>query len=433
MEISRQRANQALFNPVALWNELICSTAYRSILQLAEASRSQQFAQCYGLFQQAIKALGTPAFDIEQVEFDGRRMQVSESVVMETEFCRLRSFSCERGRAGKVACPILLCAPLAGHHTALMREVVQSLLPHADTYVSDWVDANDIPRATGDLHLGDVVLTLQHFMVELKLAELDVLAVCRATVPALASAARLVGASDPEPRSLVLLGGPIDPRCDPTPLTRMAGSLPPSWFDSLGTHIVPSGYRGAGRRVYPGFRQYPSLIMGQPERQLFLLFNYIQSQGAGDAQAVREAERSIAHACGVPPGYPPCGIPASAAAQGHLARGRESGTPGSVARDPLADHCGQPRHDFRSRPHPRRPDLCVGVPAERRRRITITGCDHSGLFGGPHWRTAVYPAVHDWLVGSGRSCSPAGTPKSDLARAQCILTANTIFTQVVPG
>ncbi|WP_454753792.1 polyhydroxyalkanoate depolymerase [Cupriavidus necator] len=406
MEISRQRAHQGLFNPLALWNEWICSTASRSILQLAEALRSQQFAQCYGLFQQAIKALGTPAFDIEQVEFDGRSMPVSESVVMETEFCRLRSFSCERGRSGKTAPSILLCAPLAGHHAALMREVVQSLLPHADVYVSDRVDARDIPRAAGDFHLDDVVLTLQHFMVELKPGELNVLAVCQATVPALAAAARLVGGGYPEPRSLVLLGGPIDPRGNPTPLTRMAGSLPPSWFDALGTHIVPSGYRGVGRRVYPGFLQYPSLIMGHPERQLFLLFDYIQSQGAGDAQAVREAERSIAQYGAM------LDMPAEfildtlrvVFQQALLPKGiwHVAGSP--VRPDQLRetrlltiegsrDTISGAGHTHAAQ------DLCVGVPAERRRRITITGCDHYGLFGGPHWRTAVYPAVHDWLVG----------------------------------
>lgn len=69
-----------------------------------------------GLFQQAIKSLGPPAFDIEQVEFDGRKMPVQESVVAETEFWRLRSFSCVRDRTSKLARRVLLCAPLAGHH-----------------------------------------------------------------------------------------------------------------------------------------------------------------------------------------------------------------------------------------------------------------------------------------------------------------------------
>lgn len=406
MDIGRQRPPQALFNPLALWSEWICSTASCCILQLAEASRSQQFAQCYRLFQQAIKAFGTPAFDIEQVEFDGRRMPVSESVVMESEFCRLRSFSCKRGRSGKRARRILLCAPLAGHHAVQMREVVQSLLPHADVYVSDWVDARDIPRAAGDFHLDDVVLTLQHFMVGLKPAKLDVLAICQATVPALAAAARLAGAGYPEPRSLVLLGGPIDPRCNRTPLTRMAESLPPSWLDALGTHIVPSGYPGAGRRVYPGFLQYPSLILGQPERQFSLFFDYIQSQGAGDAQTAREAERSIAHygaLLDMPAEFIldtlrvvfqqtllPKGIwrvAGSLVRPDQLRETRLLTIEGS--RDTISG-AGQ-THAAQG--------LCVGVPAERRHRITIAGCDHYGLFGGPNWRTAVYPAVHDWLVG----------------------------------
>lgn len=297
MEFGPQRPHGDLFNPLALWSEWIGSMPSRGLLQLAEASKSQQFGHYYRLFQQAIRALGPPAFDIEPVVCDGQRMPVHESVAMETEFCRLRSFSCRRGRAGKLARRVLLCAPLAGHHAVQMREVVQSLLPHADVYVSDWVDARDIPPAAGDFHLDDVVLTLQHFIRRLNPAELDVVAICQATVPALAAIALLVDADAAcsEPRSLILLGGPIDPRCNPTALTRMAGSLPLSWLDALGTHIVPSGYRGMGRRIYPGFLQYPSLILGQPERQLLLLFDYIRSLGSGDTLAACDAERSIAH------------------------------------------------------------------------------------------------------------------------------------------
>ncbi|WP_020384430.1 polyhydroxyalkanoate depolymerase [Cupriavidus neocaledonicus] len=374
--------------------------------QFAEAARSQHFTQCYELFQQAIKALGTPAFDLAQVEFEGSSMPVSESVVMETEFCRLRRFSCKRGRSGRTARSILLCAPLAGHHAVQMREVVQWLLPHADVYVSDWVNARDIPQTAGDLHLDDVVLTLQHFMVGLKPAELDVLAVCQATVPALAAAARLVAAGYPEPRSLVLLGGPIDPRRNPTPLTRMAGSLPPSWLDALGTHIVPSGYRGSGRRVYPGFLQYPSLMIWQPERPFLLLFDYIQSHGNGDPEAAREAERSIAHYGAM------LDMPAEfildtlrvVFQQTLLAKGiwRVAGSP--VRPDQLRETrlltIEGSRDTISGVGHTHAAHgLCVGVPAERRRRLTIAGCDHYGLFGGPTWRTAVYPVVHDWLVG----------------------------------
>ncbi|WP_454754607.1 polyhydroxyalkanoate depolymerase [Cupriavidus necator] len=406
MEFGRRRPQRALFNPLALWGEWIGSMPSRGMLQLAEASKSQQFRHCYGLFQQAIKALGPPAFDIELVEFDGRKIPVQESVVTQTEFCRLRSFSCRRGRTGKSVRRILLCAPLAGHHAVQMREVVQSLLPHADVYVSDWVDARDIPAAAGDFHLDDVVLTLQDFILRLNPQELDVLAICQATVPAIAAIALLVDTNYSEPRSLVLLGGPIDPRPNPTPLSRMARSLPLSWLDALGTHVVPSGYRGAGRRIYPGFLQYPSLILWQPERQFCLLFDYLQSLGSGDTQAAREAERSIAHYGAM------LDMPAEfildtvrvVFQQTLLPKGmwRVAGRlvrPGQLRKIRLLTIEGS-RDTISGVGHTHAAqDLCTGVPAERRRRITIAGCDHYGLFGGPNWRTEVYPAVHDWLVG----------------------------------
>ncbi|QRQ85588.1 polyhydroxyalkanoate depolymerase [Cupriavidus oxalaticus] len=406
MELERQRSQRALFNPLALWGEWIGSMPFRGMLQLAEASKSQQFRHCYGLFQQAIKALGPPAFDIEQVEFDGRKMPVEESVVAETEFCRLRSFSCMRDRTSKSARRVLLCAPLAGHHAMQLREVVQSLLPYADVYVSEWVDARDIPTTAGDFYLEDVVLTLQDFIVKLNPQGLDVLAICQATVPAIAAIALLVDSNYPEPRSLVLLGGPIDPRSNPTPLTGMARSLPLSWLDALGTHVVPAGYRGAGRRIYPGFLQYPSLIMAQPERQLFLLCEYMRSLGGSDTQAACDAERSIAHNGAM------LDMPAEfildtvrvVFQQTLLPRGmwRVAGRlvrPGQLCETRLLTIEGS-RDTISGVGHTHAAqDLCVGVPGERRRRITIAGCDHYGLFGGPNWRAEVYPAVHDWLVG----------------------------------
>ncbi|WP_313065824.1 hypothetical protein [Paraburkholderia sp. LEh10] len=37
--------------------------------------------------------------------------------------------------------------------------------------------------------------------------------------------------------------------------------------------------------------------------------------------------------------------------------------------------------------------LCGAMPGSRRATITITDCDHYGLFSGRRWRDAIHPAL----------------------------------------
>jgi poly(3-hydroxybutyrate) depolymerase len=45
-------------------------------------------------------------------------------------------------------------------------------------------------------------------------------------------------------------------------------------------------------------------------------------------------------------------------------------------------------------------DLCVGVPADRKRHLTV-GAGHYGIFSGHRWRKLVYPQLRDLIASAG--------------------------------
>ena len=67
--------------------------------------------------------------------------------------------------------------------------------------------------------------------------DVHVISVCQPTVPVLAAVSLMASANDPcQPRSMVMMGGPIDPRQSPTQVNRLATTKPYSWFENQVIH-----------------------------------------------------------------------------------------------------------------------------------------------------------------------------------------------------
>ncbi|WP_408351667.1 hypothetical protein [Paraburkholderia sp. RL17-337-BIB-A] len=225
-----------------------------------------------------------PPFGIPTIRIGERDVPVVEQVIDRTPFCALRKFS----GAPDVAVPvpersdpapdIFLCTPLAAHHAVMLRETVETLLQDGNVYVTDWATARDVPLDAGPFGLDDYVLVIQRFLRAAGSVALHVVAVCQATGPALAATALSASAGEAPPRSITLMGGPIDARLAPTPVDRFARTHSLDWFRNVVIDTVPLHYPGAGRRVYPGFiparrdRRRPpgptmgtrSTLLGQP-------------------------------------------------------------------------------------------------------------------------------------------------------------------------
>lgn len=161
---------------------------------------------------------------------------------------------------------LLVVAPMSGHYATLLRSTVTSLLPDAEVYVTDWHNARDIPASAGKFDIEDYTLYLVEFMRHLG-PDTHVIAVCQPAPLALAATAYLAG-QDPEaqPRSLILIGGPIDPDAAATDVTDFGRRVTMGQLEEMAIQRVGFKYKGAGRLVYPGLLQLAGFISMNAER-----------------------------------------------------------------------------------------------------------------------------------------------------------------------
>ena len=195
---------------------------------------------------------------------DGQDHLVDVNPVVQKPFGDLVQFFVRR--RAPMARKVLLVAPMSGHYATLLRSTVASLLPDADVYVTDWHNARDIPVSAGKFDVEDYTLYLAEFMKVLG-PDTHVIAVCQPVPLALAATAYLA-AEDPDaqPRSLVLIGGPVDPDAAATEVTDFGRRVTMGQLEHLAIQRVGFKYKGAGRLVYPGLLQLQSFITMNAER-----------------------------------------------------------------------------------------------------------------------------------------------------------------------
>ncbi|MCC7273104.1 MAG: polyhydroxyalkanoate depolymerase [Alphaproteobacteria bacterium] len=240
-------------------------------------------AQCE-LFSRLTRRYDKPVFGIPSVQTVQGEAEVTEEVADERPFCRLLHF---RKSTGPLGPKVLVVAPMSGHHATLLRGTVRDLLPDHDVYVTDWIDARDVAMHETWFDLDDYIAYVIR-MLRLLGPETHVVAVCQPTVPVIAAVSLMAAADDDaQPRSMVLMGGPIDTRENPTVVNQLAKTRPLAWFEHNVITAVPPPYRGLGRRVYPGFLQLTGFMSMNLDRHVGAhldLFRHLV-KGDGDGAA----------------------------------------------------------------------------------------------------------------------------------------------------
>ena len=183
---------------------------------------------------------------------------------------------------------VLLVAPMSGHYATLLRSTVVSLLPDCDVYVTDWHNARDIPVSEGKFDIEDYTGYLVDFIRHLG-PDTNVIAICQPAPLSLAATA-ILAAEDPahQPRTLTLIGGPVDPDAAATEVTDFGNRLTMGQLEHLVIQSVGFKYRGAGRMVYPGLAQLASFIAMNGETHLRAFIDKIFSEARGSGS---EADR----------------------------------------------------------------------------------------------------------------------------------------------
>jgi poly(3-hydroxybutyrate) depolymerase len=259
-ELQRQMAE-----PLRLWADAVERLSSSPYNPLTNTWWNKSLAASAEIVARLTRTYGKPAFGLPTTEVGGKTVAVNEEILLRKPFGQLLHFHRDTTeRQPKV----LLVAPMSGHYATLLRGTVEALLPEHDVYITDWIDAREVPLAQGNFDLDDYIDYIIEFCRYLG-PDLHVIAVCQPSVPVMAAASLMAHARDPrQPRSLTLMGGPIDTRISPTVPNDLAMRNSMMWFRQNVISTVPLTYPGAMRRVYPGFVQLTSFITMNLDRHV---------------------------------------------------------------------------------------------------------------------------------------------------------------------
>src|SRR5690606_22503798 len=353
------------------------------------------------LVERGTRRYAKPKFGLERTTIDGREVAVVEEDVLKKTFCTLKHFR----RATRRRDPrLLIVAPLSGHHATLLRGTVEALLPSHDIYIADWVNASEVPVEEGGFDLDDYIDYVIEFLRHIGPGA-HVMAVCQPSVPVLAAVSLMAADRDPaEPKSMVLMGGPIDTRRNPTKVNDVATGRSLDWFERTVIAPVPLGHPGAGRRVYPGFLQLSGFVSMNLDRHVgaqLRLFRHLV-QGDGDsAEAHRRFYDEYMSVMDLPAEFYLQTIRTvfqeHALPRGKMkSRGRRV-DPSKIVKSALFTIEGE-LDDISGLGQTRAAhDLCTGIPAKRHRHYEAKGVGHYGIFNGRRWREDIMPRVRDFI------------------------------------
>ncbi|MFT5719934.1 MAG: poly(3-hydroxybutyrate) depolymerase [Motiliproteus sp.] len=229
-----------------------------------------------------------PAFGLKNTQINGEEVRVREEVTYALPFCDLLHFR----RIGQHNHPkVLLVAPMSGHYSTLLRGTVEHFLPDHEVYITDWQNARDVPASEGGFTFDDYVRYLIEFMDHLG-PNTHLMAVCQPSVAAIVAATVMAERNNPNaPRSLILMGGPIDTRISPTEVNDYASGKDLEWFEKNVINTVPADFAGAGQKVYPGFIQlsgFLSMNMNSHIKKHFKFFDDLVKGDGDSAEAHRD-------------------------------------------------------------------------------------------------------------------------------------------------
>jgi poly(3-hydroxybutyrate) depolymerase len=375
----------------------------------AYGGASPLIAASLEVFSHAAAPRGKPEFGIARTVANGEEVAVHEEIVLRKDFGQLKHFVREGVASGP---PLLIVAPMSGHYATLLRGTVARMLPRHDVYITDWRDAKLAPLSSGRFDLDDYIDYLIEFLQTIgeKTGERPhMLAVCQPAVPAFAATALMSADKDRwTPKTLTLMGGPIDTREAPTAVNRVASERPLSWFEQNVIATVPGWYPGAGRRVYPGFLQlagFMAMNLGNHLVSHWEMFKHLvegDEEGADSTRRFYDEYRSV---CDMTEEFYLQTV--DVVFQRHLLpkgklthRGRRV-EPSAISDTAILAIEGE-RDDISGIGQTKAAlTLATRLPKAKKRYFFAEDVGHYGIFNGRKWRERIAPAVEDWIAANG--------------------------------
>jgi poly(3-hydroxybutyrate) depolymerase len=357
------------------------------------------------VFAHASAPRGKPDFGLVSTVIDGRPVIVSEQIVLRRPFGQLKRFARDGVEGGP---KLLIVAPMSGHYATLLRGTVERMLPFADVYITDWRDAKLVPLADGSFNLDDYIDYLVEYLEHIGPGA-HMLAVCQPSVPCYAAACLMSADKHPcRPKTLTMMGGPIDTREAPTAVNTLATQRPHAWFEQNVIATVPMTYPGAGRKVYPGFLQlagFMTMNLGNHMISHWEMFKHLVQGDDESADATKDFYEEYRSVCDMTAEFYLQTIDVvfqrHAIANGtYTHRGRPV-DPGAITDVALLAIEGE-RDDISGLGQTKAAlTLANNLPAAKKRYLMAEGAGHYGIFNGSKWRTKIAPVVEEWITANG--------------------------------
>ena len=422
---------QAALAPMHTTARFVQASIRNPINPMAAICRPSHTAAALEILLDATRRYPKPEFGLSSTLVDGIETPVVEEVVWAKPFCRLLQFR-RMLPASRVGDPkVLIVAPMSGHYSTLLRGTVEAMLPEHDVFITDWMDARNIPFSAGRFDLDDytdyLIQMLEFIRTDLRVSDCAatdfpgmgpgcviprvgtgrtaVLAVCQPGIPVMAAASLMAEEGNPaRPSALVLMGSPIDTACNPKQPNELAQKTPLTSFERSATMRVPWPYPGFGRQVYPGFLQLTSFLAMNLDRHLSSHLAHFRNLVRGDGDSADAHRRFYDEYLAV------MDLPAEfylqtiqrVFQQRLMARGRyryrgRLVCPGAMQDIALMTVEGE-KDDITGvgQTHAAH-RLATGLRPEQRRHLLVEAVGHYGIFNGSRWRSLIQPQVRDFI------------------------------------
>ncbi len=359
-------------------------------------------ASALEVFAHAAAPRGKPAFGFTSTMVDGVDVAVREEIVLQKPFGQLKRFV----KDGVEGAPkLLIVAPMSGHFATLLRGTVERMLPGHDVYITDWRDARAVPLASGRFDLDDYIDYLVAFMEKIGPGA-HMLAVCQPSVPCYAMACLMSAQKHAcRPKTLTMMGGPIDTREMPTSVNDVATERPHAWFAQNAIATVPFMYPGAGRRVYPGFLQLTGFLamnLGSHMQSHFAMFKDLVKGDDDAADATKDFYEEYRSVCDMTAEFylqtVETVFQTHALPKGEMMHRGLRVDPAAI--DDIAILAIEGERDDISGVGQTRAALKIstGLPDAMKKYHLAAGAGHYGIFNGSKWRMQIAPVVEGWIA-----------------------------------
>ena len=374
------------------WNPLSYTLYFRTV------------SACLELVERLTCDYEEPEWGLDEVQIGDKLVPVEYQVVAHKPYCNLLHFK-RQAEGIKEQPKVLMLAPLSGHYATLLRGTVSDFLPDHEVYITDWINAREVPLSAGEFSFDDYVEYVMDFIKQLG-PNVHVLAVCQPCVPALVAAAVMAKNKEKnQAKSFTLMGGPVDVRINPTEVNDYASGKDLEWFESNVICKVPAGFAGTGHWVYPGFIQLSGFMSMNMDSHISKHFKFFTDliKGDGDsAEAHRQFYNEYLAVMDMPGQYYLDTI-RNVFLEHKLPKGnmqyRGQAVDLSLIKKPALLTIEGELDDITGRGQTKAAlDLCSGIAKSRKEHYEQKSVGHYGIFNGRRFREHIAPKVKGFMA-----------------------------------